>query len=129
MRKIGLLGVPSSAGGRQTGQEGAPRAFRQANFVKCLRSAGLSLTDFGDLPEVPFRPDPQHPKGQNLLRVLETATRVADEVEAIVRDNALPVVLGGDCTIALGVIAGIVRRESSLGRLPRARSFLRQTGS
>ena len=115
MRKIGLLGVPSSAGGRQTGQEGAPRAFRQANFVKCLRSAGLSLTDFGDLPEVPFRPDPQHPKGQNLLRVLETATRVADEVEVIVRDNALPVVLGGDCTIALGVITGLVRRESSLG--------------
>ena len=83
MKKIGIIGVPSSAGARQTGQEQAPRAFRQASLVEHLRSAGLSVTDFGDLPEVPFRPDEQNPKGQNLQLVVEVAERVANQVEAV----------------------------------------------
>ena len=52
MRKIGILGVPSSAAARQTGQEQAPHAFREASLIEHLRSAGLAVTDFGDLPEI-----------------------------------------------------------------------------
>lgn len=115
MRKIGIIGVPSSAGARQTGQEQAPRAFRQASLVEHLRSAGLSVTDFGDLPEVLFQPDEQNPKGQNLQLVVEVAERVATQVEAVVREDHLPIVLGGDCTIALGVLAGLIRHKPNLG--------------
>lgn len=115
MRKIGIVGVPSSAGARQTGQEQAPRAYRQASLTERLRSVGLSVTDFGDLPEIPFRPDQQHPKAQNLQLVVELARRVAEQVEVVVRDNALPIVLGGDCTITLGVLAGLIRQVPNLG--------------
>ena len=115
MRKIGIIGVPSSAGARQTGQEQAPRAFREASLIEHLRSAGLSVTDFGDLPEVPFRPDEQNPKAQNLQLVVEVAERVANQVETVVREDHLPIVLGGDCTIALGVLAGLIRHTPNLG--------------
>jgi arginase len=115
MKKIGIIGVPSSAGARQTGQEKAPRAFREASLVENLRSAGLAVTDFGDLPEVPFRPDEQNPKAQNLPLVVEVAERVANQVEAVVREDHLPMVLGGDCTIALGVLAGLIRNTPDLG--------------
>ena len=115
MRKVGIIGVPSSAGARQTGQEQAAQAFRQASLNEHLRSAGLSVTDFGDLPEVPFRPDPQHPKSQNLQLVVEVAKNVADQVEEVVRKGCLPVVLGGDCTITLGVLAGLLSQEPKLG--------------
>ena len=115
MRKIGIIGVPSSAGARQTGQEKAPRAFREASLIEHLRSADLAVTDFGDLPEVPFRPDEQNPKAQNLTLLVEVAERVATQVEAIVREDHLPMVLGGDCTIALGVLAGLIRHKPNLG--------------
>ena len=115
MRKIGIIDVPSSAGARRTGQERAPQAFRQAGFIEHLQSAGLEVIDFGDLPEVPFRPDQQHPKAQNLQLVVDVAKRVANQVEGAVRDNALPIVLGGDCTIALGVVAGLISHAPNLG--------------
>ncbi len=115
MRRIGIVGVPSSAGARQTGQEQAPRAYRKAGLTERLRSAGLTVTDFGNLPEIPFRPDQQHPKAQNLQLVVDVAKRVANQVEGAVRDNALPVVLGGDCTITLGVVAGLISHAPNLG--------------
>ena len=115
MRKIGIIGVPSSAGARQTGQEQATRAYREASLIEHLRLAGHSVTDFGDLPEVPFRSDQQHPKAQNLQLVVEVAKRVADQVDAVVRDHDLPIVLGGDCTITLGVLAGLIRQMPNLG--------------
>ena len=73
------------------------------------------MTDFGDLPEIPFRPDQQHPNAQNLQLVVEVARRVANQVEAVVRENDLPIVLGGDCTITLGVLAGLIRQMPNLG--------------
>ena len=115
MKKICVVGVPSSVGARRTGQERAPQAFRQAGFIEHLQSAGLEVTDFGDLPEVLFQPDQQHPKAQNLKLVVDVARRVANQVEIAVRDNALPIVLGGDCTIALGVIAGLISQAPNLG--------------
>ncbi len=115
MRKIGIVGVPSSAGARQTGQEQAPRAYRQASLTERLRSAGLSVTDFGDLPEIPFRPDQQHPKAQNLQLVIELTSHVAEQVKVVVGDSALPIVLGGDCTITLGVLVGLIGQVPNLG--------------
>jgi arginase len=115
MRKIGIIGVPSSAGARQTGQEQAPQWFRRAGFLEHLQAAALDVCDFGNLPEVPFRPDQQHPKAQNLQLVIEVARRVANQVDAAVRDNAIPIVLGGDCTITLGVLAGLINHAPKLG--------------
>jgi arginase len=115
MTKIAIIGVPSSAGARQTGQEKAPQAYRRAGLIEQLRSAGLTATDFGDLPEASFQPDLQHPKAQNLQLVVDVAKRVANQVESAVRDNALPMVLGGDCTIALGVVAGMINHAPNLG--------------
>lgn len=115
MKKLGIIGVPSSAGARRTGQEQAPQSFRRAGLIKNLHSAGLEVVDLGDLPETPFRPDEQHPKAQNLQLVIDVASRVANQVDSAVRDNALPIVLGGDCTIALGVVAGLIGHTPNLG--------------
>ena len=62
MPRLALIGVPSSAGGRRTGQEGAPAAFRAAGLLERLRERGLDVADLGDLPPVSFRPDPEHPQ-------------------------------------------------------------------
>lgn len=115
MRKIAVIGVPSSAGARQAGQERAPRAFRRAAFIDDLRSAGLTVIDHGDLPEISYRLDQRNPKAQNLRLIVEVAKRVAHRVEAVVSDKALPIILGGDCTITLGVLAGLTPQAPHLG--------------
>lgn len=115
MNKIAVIGVPSSAGARRVGQEGAPQSFRRAGFIEGLRAGGLHVDDFGDLESVSFLPDTENPKEQNLLLVRDVAARVAERVSLAFQQNAKPVVLGGDCTITLGVLAGMIRYRPSLG--------------
>ncbi len=114
---IGLIGVPSSAGARRTGQERAPAAFRAAGLLERLRADGLDVADLGDLPSVSYRPDPEHPRQQNADLVADVARQTADRVDRALGNRRLPLVLGGDCTIGLGVISGLLRYRPRLGLL------------
>jgi len=113
--KFGLLGVPSSAGAHGPGQEKAPSALRTAGLLGALREAGLELEDLGDLPVVRFAPDRVERKRQNQSQVVKVARQVADAVARAVERELIPIVLGGDCTITLGVVAGLLRHQPDLG--------------
>lgn len=112
---LGLIGVPSSAGAHGPGQEKAPAALRQAGLLGALREAGLTVEDLGDLPVTRFKPDPSNRKRQSRPQVIKVAREVADRVAAAVERDLVPLVLGGDCTITLGVVAGLLRRQPDLG--------------
>ena len=114
-RRWALLGVPSSAGARRTGQEEAPAALRAAGLVERLQETGLDVVDVGDLPKVSFAPDPERPRQQNLGLVLDVARQTAEFVDRVLAGGRLPLVLGGDCTLSLGVIAGLLRHQARLG--------------
>ena len=105
-RLISVLGVPTSAGSHNPGQEKAPAAWRAAGLIGELRAAGLDVEDRGDLPAEPFRP--VEPAGglRDADRVAALARKVAAEVAAIKAAGRLPLVLGGDCTITLGAMDG-----------------------
>jgi arginase len=113
--RFGLIGVPSSAGAHGPGQEKAPFALRKAGLLGALREAGLDLDDLGDLPVVRFGPDRANRKRQSQSRVVKVARQVADTVAAAVERELIPIVLGGDCTITLGVVAGLLRHQPDLG--------------
>jgi len=112
---LGLIGAPSSAGAHGPGQEKAPAALRQAGLLGALREAGLTVDDLGDLPVTRFQPDPANRKRQNRSQVIRVARQVADRVAAAVERDLVPLVLGGDCTITLGVVSGLVRQQPDLG--------------
>ena len=116
-RHIDLIGVPSSAGAHGPGQEKAPNALRAAGIIRSLTAARVEADDRGDLPQARFAPDPAQRRSQNLRRVREVAERVADAVDASIRQDRLALVLGGDCSIELGVIAGLIRSTPNLGLL------------
>jgi arginase len=105
-RPISVLGVPTSAGSHNPGQELAPAAWREAGLIEQLRAAGLDVEDRGDLPAEPFRPVSPAGGLRDADRVAELARKVAAEVAAIRQAGRLPLVLGGDCTITLGALGG-----------------------
>jgi len=113
--RIALIGVPSSAGARQVGQEQAPQSLRAAGLVQRLQSNGHEVMDLGDLTPATFAPDTQNPKQQNLPLVLGVVRQVADAVDAAIADRAWPLIIGGDCTVTIGVVAALRKYFDSLG--------------
>ena len=116
-RRIGLIGVPSSAGAHWPGQEKAPRAMREAGLVERLEAAAMTVVDHGDMPRSRWRSDKEHRRPHNLSAVVQVARGVADLVEAALQNAETPLVIGGDCTIELGVLSGFLRRDGDVGLL------------
>ena len=106
---LGLLGVQSSAGAHTPGQEKAVAALRSAGLVERLHAGGCTVVDHGDLPEVVSRPDPEYRRAQNVPLAVEVARAVADRVEATAIAGQIPLVVGGDCTVTIGVMSGLIR--------------------
>jgi arginase len=116
-RTISVLGAPTSAGAYAPGQEKAPAAFRRHGLVERLRGAGREVRDRGDAGGIRWRPDPAMPKAMNLGAVVGTAAGIADRVAAALEADEACLVLGGDCTVELGVVAGALRGAASVGLL------------
>jgi len=107
----GLLGVPSSAGAMTPGIDKAPQALREAGLVEQLRQAGYHVNDHGDLSRTRYKPDKAHPTAQNVERVVHVATEVAKQVSAMLDAGETPLVIGGDCSISVGVVAGYAQHD------------------
>lgn len=114
-RRVVVVGVASSAGTHHAGQERAPEALRAAGLIRKLGEAGLEVSDLGDVARATFRTDRSSAVTRNLPAVLRVAETVADVVERAASDEAVLLVLGGDCTITLGVLAGLQRLEPDAG--------------
>jgi arginase len=109
-----LAGAATSAGTHHAGQERAPDALRAAGFSRRLEAAGLSVTDLGDVVQEMFRVDHSGPP-RNEAAVVRAASAIAGVVEREASDDAVLVVLGGDCTLTLGVLAGLQRVHQDAG--------------
>jgi arginase len=107
VRQLAVLGVPSGAGACGVGQEQAPAAMRRAGLIELLGGVGFEVSDLGDSPVVPWRPDRARPRAQNLEDVVhmvrKTSSRVADALD---EQDRTVLALGGDCTVGIGTIAG-----------------------
>jgi arginase len=110
-----VLGVPTSAGAFAPGQEQAPAALREAGLLERLCDAGATVTDHGDREVWRWRPDHASPRAQHVAEVVaivrETAGRVARAADA----GEVTVVLGGDCTVGIGTVAGHVSSGGRVG--------------
>src|SRR4051812_25786987 len=105
-KTLGLIGVPSSMGAFAPGQEKGPAALREAGLVE--RLSGLGVADRGDSALRRWHPDRENRRAQNLAAVVEVARETAGRVREAREDGFLPLVVGGDCTVELGTIAGLL---------------------
>jgi arginase len=100
---IAVIGAPTSAGAFAPGQEDAPGALRAAGLVEAL-----DASDRGDTPRFRWRTDHDAPRAMNAGAVVDGVRAVAAKVEEALRAGDLPLVLGGDCTVGVGTVAGAV---------------------
>ncbi|MHB8540513.1 MAG: arginase family protein [Candidatus Acidiferrales bacterium] len=108
-KQIVLLGAPTSAAALGAGHEKAPQALRAAGLVERLQSLGYGVTDMGDDPIATYQPDEESPRARNVSRVVKALEALKPRVEAAVKTGGLPLILSGDCSSALAVIAGVRR--------------------
>jgi arginase len=104
--KIALLGSPTSAAAMSVGHEGAPAALRSAGLIDRLRGIGYEVNDLGDDPIQLFQVDEESPRARNVGGVLKALEALKPRVEQAVKSGALPLILSGDCSVALATIAG-----------------------
>lgn len=107
--KIALLGAPTSAAGMSGGQEGAPAALRSAGLVERLRIVGYEVNDLGDDPVNLFKADNESPRARNLSSVIASLEALKPRVEQAVKSSALPLIISGDCSVAMATVAGVRR--------------------
>ena len=119
-RTVSILGVPLGYGASMAGVDIGPAALRVARLHERIAQLGYKVRDAGDLqlrrPESP--PDPND-KLKYLKEISAACEQLAIDVHRIMSAGELPIVLGGDHSIAIGSIAGVAsyfrERDESLG--------------
>jgi len=117
---VSILGVPLSFGQSMAGVDMGPSAMRVAGLTKRIKKLGYEVKDLDDLDieETQSTPAPTE-KLKYLSEIHEVCERLAIEIEKIVDAGELPITIGGDHSIAIGSLAGVVKafrkRDESLG--------------
>jgi arginase len=107
-RRWAVLGVPSSAAAHTRGLERAPAALRSAGLLDALRAAGLDVRDDGDLPGASWRSNRRPGEPNDAERVLDGLRDVRRRTAGLLAAGEAPLVLGGECTVTLGLLAAAV---------------------
>jgi len=91
------------------GSSGGPAAIRRTDLASRLGALGLAVEDRGDVP-VPSRPSKPGSSGFKYAEEIRKVCReTAAQTYRAAREGALPVVLGGDHSLAMGSAAGVAK--------------------
>jgi arginase len=121
-RRIKIIGVPLDLGQGRRGVDMGPSALRVAGLNARVRALGYEVEDAGNVPvTIAETKPPGDPKAKYLPEVAESCRKHAVWMESILRGGFLPLVLGGDHSIAVGTVAGVSnfyrRKKKKIGLL------------
>ena len=119
-RGISVLGVPLAYGSSMAGVDIGPAALRVARLTQRISQLGYDVQDLGDLQLARAKSQPDANDKLKYVREISLACeQLAEKVREILRVDELPVVLGGDHSIAIGSLGGAASyfrdRNESLG--------------
>lgn len=116
-RKVTVIGVPLDLGAGRRGVDMGPSAFRVADIDRKIRALGHAVEDAGDIDvEIAETHQPGDPKLKYLKEIRDVCEALRDRVGQALEAGSMPVVLGGDHSIAMGTIAGISRHYRRQGQ-------------
>ena len=106
MRDVHIIGVPLDLGGGRRGVDMGPSAFRIAGLGERIAGLRCNVIDAGDL-RVPI-PETRHagdPHKRYIDDIAGVCQALHDQARAALDRGALPLVLGGDHSLAAGSVA------------------------
>ena len=117
-RKLAVIGAALDLGSGRRGVDMGPSAIRYAGLDDRLTRLGFECDDVGNVraatPEATESGDPQ---ARFLAQIKETCTGIAEKVSKALEDAHVPIVLGGDHSIALGTLGGLAASHGAGGVL------------
>jgi arginase len=114
---IAIIGAPLDLGQGRRGVDMGPSALRVANLNRRVASLGYEVEDLGNVPVEQAEASPSGPANAKYLpQIAATCTRLAVEVERALESGRVPLVLGGDHSVAVGTVAGVSQHYRKAGR-------------
>ena len=110
-KEIHILGVPIGIGGGKPGTAHGPRHARSAGLVEVLseRLKHIPVEDLGDVVLESL------PSTTRLEIAADWCRLVRQQTNKIIQDGNMPVVIGGDHSLATGSIAGVSSARREMG--------------
>ena len=107
-RQIRVIGVPLDLGQSRRGVDMGPSAVRVAGLEARLESIGHIVEDGGNVPvAIPEQKKEGAAHAKYLKEITATCTKSADLVLKTLEAGKVPMVLGGDHSVAAGTVAGV----------------------
>jgi arginase len=117
LKPVHIIGVPLDLGAGRRGVDMGPSAFRIAGIGDQIARLGRTVVDKGDLPApIPETQRPADKKKKYVRDIAKVCQKLHDIVLKSLEAGALPLVLGGDHSLAAGSVAASaiwVRRTTS----------------
>ena len=114
--RISVIGVPADLGASRRGTDMGPSAIRNARLHEALAALGHEVEDLGNL-HVPVAESRavEGEKTKYMPEIVAFCQELADRVAASLRAGRLPLVLGGDHSLAIGTLAGVAQVRPETG--------------
>lgn len=108
-KNVALIGAPTDVGASRRGASMGPEALRVAGLEQTLERLGVAVSDLGNL-NGPNNPSAASANGyRHLKEVTAWCRKVHDAMYGALKDDCLPVLMGGDHCLAIGSIAAVAR--------------------
>lgn len=116
MKKINIIGVPIDLGADRRGVDMGPSAIRYAGLQAALQELGWEVSDAGNI-SVPVAESVavQNSKAKYVSEIARVSEKLAAITAETIEAGAIPIVLGGDHSVAIGAIAGVAKARRPLG--------------
>src|SRR5438067_8687117 len=118
--KIRVIGVPLDLGQSRRGVDMGPSAVRVAGLEARLEEIGHVVEDAGNVAvSIPEQKKAGDPHAKYLKEITATCTKHAEMIIKTLEAGKIPLVLGGDHSVAAGTVAGVAefhrRRDEKIG--------------
>ncbi|HXK01569.1 MAG TPA: arginase [Verrucomicrobiae bacterium] len=106
--RIAIIGAPLDLGQDRRGVDMGPSAVRVANLHARLARLGYEVEDWGNIPVEQKESCPEgDASAKYLTQIAEACEKLAARVDDALERSTLPLVLGGDHSVAVGTVTGV----------------------
>lgn len=114
--RIEILGTPFNGLGAPPEIENPADGLRQAKLIQLLESKGHAVTDLGDLSSFQFQEIRDPETGILDFNLwIDLSNDLSRKLVAILDRESFPLLLGGDCSMLVGIFTAFSQRNTEVG--------------